>query len=135
VVIAEQALPGSDAPTRGWILTGPRKGPFEVARSDDFDITDLAFLPSGEMLLLERRFSLLAGVASRIRRIPANALKPDARLDGPAIFEVDNRTEIDNLEAIALHRDPSGRTIVTLVSDDNFSALQRTLMLEFELVE
>ena len=55
---------GDGAPTRGFILTGPRRGPFEVARSDDFDVTDLAFLPTGELLLLERHFSLLRGVSA-----------------------------------------------------------------------
>ena len=31
---------------------------FDVARTGPYEITDLAFLPSGEMLTLERRFSL-----------------------------------------------------------------------------
>jgi hypothetical protein len=35
---------------------------------------------------------------------------------------------------MAVHR-AAGATIVTLISDDNFGALQRTLLLEFELVE
>jgi hypothetical protein len=39
------------------------------------------------------------------------------------------------MEGIAVHRSPSGETIITLVSDDNFSSLQRTLMLQFALVE
>lgn len=133
IAIAEQARPGESTPTRGFILTGPRKGAFDVARSDEYDITDLAFLPSGEMLLLERRFSILRGPAARIRRIGADAIAPGATVDGPAIFEADAGYQIDNMEGIALHQDASGTTIVTLVSDDNFSPLQRTLMLEFAL--
>jgi hypothetical protein len=34
-----------------------------------------------------------------------------------------------------VHRDDDGRVILTLVSDDNFSILQRTLILEFALIE
>jgi hypothetical protein len=36
------------------------------------------------------------------------------------------------MEALAVHREGS-RTILTIMSDDNFSSLQRTLLLEFEL--
>jgi hypothetical protein len=38
------------------------------------------------------------------------------------------------LEGIAVHRDPSGAVVLTLVSDDNFSPLQRTLLLQFTMV-
>ncbi len=136
VAIAERARRGeANEPTRGFILGGPRPGAFDVARSDEFEITDLAFLPSGDMLLLERRFSLLRGVGCRIRRIPPPGIAPGALADGPAILEADGGHQIDNMEGIALHRDPSGATIVTLISDDNFSVLQRTLLLEFALKE
>jgi hypothetical protein len=37
------------------------------------------------------------------------------------------------MEGIAAHRGASGETIITLISDDNFSALQRTLLLQFAL--
>jgi hypothetical protein len=40
---------------------------------------------------------------------------------------------IDNMEAIAAHRSAAGETILTLMSDDNFSALQRTLLMQFAL--
>ena len=133
VAIAERAAWDEGAPTRGFILTGSRKGVFEVVRSGDYETTDLAFLPSGEMLMLERRFSILRGVAARIRRFAADAIAPGATVDGPVIFEADGAYQVDNMEGIALHRDPDGATIVTLISDNNFSVLQRTLLLEFKL--
>ncbi len=134
IAIAERARSGDDAPTRGWVLTGTRPFAFDVVRSEAFDITDLAFLPSGEALLLERRFRLVTGVACRIRRIAADAFRPDAAIDGEVIFKVDRTYEVDNMEGIAVHRDTAtGETVLTLVSDDNFSTLQRTLILEFTL--
>jgi hypothetical protein len=102
-------------------------------RSGDYETTDLAFLPSGEMLLLERRFALLRGMAARIRRFRPTRLRLGRRWTGPVIFEADGAHQIDNLEGIALHRHPDGATIVTLISDNNFSVLQRTLLLEFAL--
>ena len=38
------------------------------------------------------------------------------------------------MEGISVHRSTSGDTVLTLVSDDNFSILQRTLLLQFTLV-
>jgi hypothetical protein len=134
VAIAERAAAGETTPTTGYILTGPRRGAFQVARSDGFDVTDLAFLPSGEMLLLERRFSLLRGVAARLRRLPADAIRPGAVADGPVIFASEASHQIDNMEGLSVHRD-GGETILTMISDDNFSGLQRTLLLEFALAE
>jgi hypothetical protein len=134
IAIAEQARPGDDAPTRGWILTGPKAGAFDLVRSHRYDITDITFLASGEALLLERRYSVVEGPACRIRRLAVDAFRPGALVDGTILFEADDRFEIDNMEGIAVHRDPaSGETIVTLVSDNNFSPLQRTLLLEFVL--
>jgi hypothetical protein len=132
--IAEQARPGDDAPTRGWVLTGPETGDFDVVRSAGFDITDIAFLDTGEALLLERRYTVIDGVACRIRRLARDAIRPGASVDGPTIFEADRAYAMDNMEGIATHRDPaSGARVVTLVSDDNFSPAQRTLLLEFTL--
>lgn len=134
VAIAEEARPGDEAPTKGWVLTGPRTFAFDVARSDGFDVTDLAFLPSGEALLLERRWTIWSGVACRIRRLPPDAFRPGALVDGPVIFEADRSYEIDNMEGIVVHWDgATGETIVTLVSDDNFMPFQRTLLLDFVL--
>ena len=132
VAIAERSESGADAPTMGLILTGATRGTFRVARSENFDVTDLAFLPGGEILLLERSFSLLGGLAARIRRIPADAVRPGALVDGPAIFRSEPSQEMDNMEGMALHRE-GGETVITLISDDNFGALQRTLLLEFAL--
>jgi hypothetical protein len=39
------------------------------------------------------------------------------------------------MEGLSVHRSPSGETVLTLISDDNFSPVQRTLLLQFTLVE
>lgn len=132
VAIAERSDDRPDAPTRGFILDGPKRGLFEVARSGDYDVTDLAFLPSGEMLLMERRASLLLGFGVCLRRIARDAIGPGALIDGPVVFESEASHEIDNMEGLSVHREGDA-WIVTMISDDNFSILQRTLILEFAL--
>jgi hypothetical protein len=61
-------------------------------------------------------------------------IKPGAVLDGPVIFEANLGDQIDNMEGLAVHRS-DGQTVLTLVSDDNLSPLQRTLLLQFTLVQ
>jgi len=85
--------------------------------------------------VLERKFSWLAGVGIRIRRLQLKSLAPGAVVDGPAIFERDLGYEFDNMEAIDAHVTPAGDTVLTLVSDDNFSMIQRNLILQFTLME
>jgi hypothetical protein len=119
----------------GFLIGGPTPGQFAIRRSNDFDISDAVLLPSGELLVLERKFSWVSGLGIRIRSIPLKSLAPGALVDGPAIFDADLGHEIDNMEGIDAHLTPEGDTVLTLVSDDNFSMLQRTLMLQFTLVE
>ena len=134
IAISERGLDAAGN-TLGFLIGGPTPGTFTVRRSDDFDITDAAILPPGDLLILERHFTFLTGVAIRIRRIPLNQIKPDALIDGRVLITADMTHEIDNLEALAVHRNASGETILTLLSDNNFSRLQRTLLLQFALID
>jgi hypothetical protein len=120
----------------GFLIGGPSPGTFTVRRRDGYDISDAALLPGGsDLLLLERKFSLLGGIGARVRRIPVGSIMPGAVVDGPSIFDADLGQEIDNFEGLDTHLTPDGETVVTMVSDDNFSMLQRTLLLQFTLVE
>lgn len=134
IAFAEAAPSGDEDPSPGWVLTGPERFGFHVARSHDFNVTDALILPSGELILLERSFTPLRGVGCRLRRIARDAIRPGAMLDGEVLMQADRGFEIDNMEGIAAHRDPgSGETVLTLMSDDNFMPFQRTLLLEFAL--
>jgi hypothetical protein len=118
-----------------FLVGGPTPGQFSVRRTQKFDISDATLLASGEILLLERKFSLVEGLNVRIRRIPLKSLAPGALVDGPVIFEADLGNEVDNMEGIDAFVTGEGETVLTLVSDDNFSLLQRTLLLQFTLVD
>jgi hypothetical protein len=133
IVITEHSL-DTAGNHRGFLLKGGEFGRFSVKHSDDFDVTDCAILPPNDLLLLERHFSPARGIVMRIRRIPLNAFKPGALVDGGALIVADLGYQIDNMEGIGIHRNAQGETILTLVSDDNFSVLQRNLLLQFALV-
>ena len=118
---------------RAFLIGGPSPGNFSFARSKDFEITGAIVIPSRELLILERSFSLLRGAGMRIRRFPLTAIKPGAVLQGTVVFEADRNYQIDNMEGIAVHRSRQGETVLTLLSDDNFNPLQRTILLQFTL--
>lgn len=129
------ALIGISEGGQGFILTGSRQGTFEVVGRDGYDVTDLAFLDTGEAVILERHFSLLGGFGCRLRRVASSAIKAGARVDGEVIYESQASHQIDNMEGLAVHRD-GNEVVLTLISDNNFNtSLQRTLLLEFSLTE
>jgi hypothetical protein len=132
--ISERGL-DRDGNLIAFLVGGPTPGQFSVCRTDGFDVSDATLLPSGELLLLERKFSLLAGVGIRIRRIGLASVAPGAVIDGPSIFNADLEQEIDNMEGLDAHVTPQGDTVLTMISDDNFSVIQRTLLLQFTLTE
>jgi hypothetical protein len=118
-----------------FLVGGPAPGQFAIRRTNNFDISDAVLLPNGDLLILERKFSWVAGVGIRIRSIPLKSIAPGALVDGASIFDADLGQEIDNLEGIDAHVTDEGDTVLTMVSDDNFSLLQRTLLLQFTLVD
>src|SRR4030088_22716 len=134
IAISERGL-DRDGNLIAFLVGGPTPGQFSVRRTNNFDISDAVLLPSGELLVLERKFSWLAGVGIRIRRIALKSVAPGAVVDGPSIFDADLGHEIDNMEGIDAHVTPEGDTVLTMVSDDNFSMIQRTLLLQFTLME
>ena len=132
VVITEMSL-DRNGNIFAAILEGPGKGIFTVRREGAFDITDGAFLNNGDLLLLERSFSMMTGVRMRLRQIPGDSIVKGALVDGPVLFEANMRYQIDNMEGMDVWTRADGAQIVSLISDDNHSILQRTLYLEFVL--
>lgn len=104
-----------------WALIGtfPRIGKF-VAVGLDFD-------DAGRLYLLERHFAGLFGFATRVRRFE---MSDDGPAEGEILFETTPGTH-DNLEGIAVWRDHEEQLRVTMISDDNFSFLQRTELVEY----
>jgi hypothetical protein len=137
IAVAEHSL-DINGNHRAFVVAGSsgdgKVAHFSVKRSDDFDVSDCTILPPGDLLLLERRYSPARGVAMRIRRLPLSQIKEGALIDGEPLIVADLAYQIDNLEGIAVHRSATGETIITLVSDDNFSVIQRNLLLQFTLV-
>jgi len=123
-----------DAETyRGFIVRDSSVSEIYVKRNGVFSFTDAAFDAKGGLYLLERDYSPLTGVAIRIRHFEASRLKPQAKLEGEILLEANWKHQVDNMEGLAISEMKGGDTRLTLISDDNFSSGQRTLLLEFRL--
>jgi hypothetical protein len=133
IAISERALDEAGN-IKGFVQSGAAWSEFAIKRIGDFDVTDCALTPKGDLLVLERSFSRFRGVAMRIRRMALASIQPGATIDGPVLIEADMGYQIDNMEGLSVHRDGSA-LVLTLISDDNFSMIQRTLLLQFTLEE
>jgi hypothetical protein len=133
VAFAEEKLT-ADGNHTGALVTGGKSQPLFMKRHEEFDITDVQSLVDGSLVVLERSFNeQTRRLGIRLRRIPAAEVKPGAVLAGETLLEAGPEFEIDNFEGLAVHKSAAGETILTLISDDNFSAFQRTLLLQFKL--
>jgi hypothetical protein len=105
-------------------------GPFAFPISDGFAITGADLGPDGRLYLVERRFNLLAGFSFRIRRLTLteNAMLSDVLYTSPA-------GKLGNAEGIAAWRDDTGQLVLTLITDNGFSPLSPTRLIEFRLPE
>lgn len=132
---AEYAL-NDEGNQRGFIISGGKvEREISVKHRDGFSLTDAHFLPDGDLLILERYYNPFTGAYMRIRRILQENLFSDKPLDGETIIDVDSDYEIDNMEGMAVTLMADGSKRITLISDDNFSRNQRTILLEFKLVD
>ncbi|MBT4711169.1 MAG: esterase-like activity of phytase family protein [Alphaproteobacteria bacterium] len=116
----------------GWITNGDGlEQAITLATSDGYVPTGAATMANGDVLILERRFDLL-GFRSRIRILDQADIVADAIVTGTQIARLARPLLADNFEAIATVDTPNG-TLIYVLSDNNFSVLQRTLLLVFKL--
>jgi len=130
------SLPAGRAAVR-WSPDTGSESAFFYAAPGAFDPTEMAALnpeaADGKMLVLHRRFSPLAGVAAMVGEADMNGAGAGASVTPSELAMLLPPLAVDNMEGMAV-RTEGGRRFVYLVSDDNFNALQKTLLLKFELI-
>lgn len=118
---------------RGFLIEGKTVKRFSLALNAPFRPTDVARLPNGDYLLLERSFSLMAGAGMQLRRVVGSDIKPDALVESRLLLDANRKRTIDNMEGVALRQNRKGEIWVYVMSDDNFNPLQHTYLTMFRL--
>lgn len=134
IAVAEDNL-DAKGNIRAWAIRGNKSLSFSIARYEDYEITDVAVLPDGSLITLERSFSAssLPGMAVRKFNPPASLegalISPELLFSGRQPFYL-----IDNMEAIAVHRF-GDELRISVISDDNYNhAIQNTVLYQFALL-
>jgi len=121
----------------GWLRDTAGWHEIHYHAADNYKPTGLAELPGagtagGDVLVLERRFTFLSGMGARIVRVPMAALQGGAHLAGDELAKLQLPLTVDNFEGLAATPGPAGAVRLYLISDDNYTVLQRTLLLMFD---
>jgi hypothetical protein len=130
-LLLTEGIVDDDGLHSAWLLGRNDRGPVSYLSSPDKNPTDCAFLPNGDLLVLERGTALLS-FNMTLKRVAAAEVKPGAHMEGEVLLE-SSGSDIDNMEAVAVHTAPDGTTRISLVSDNNFNDWERSLLLEFSL--
>lgn len=131
IAVAERNR-NADGNSRAWIWNGARSTAFAIKRYGTYNVTDLAVLPDGRVLTLERSVTRTSLPGMAIRSFDPTSVKPGALLEPELLLEASVPIyAIDNMEGIAIC-ERNGETRVTLLSDDNFNSyVQSTVLLQF----
>ena len=115
-------------------VAGPRRGFtfFYKPPGGGYNPSDATELPDGRLIVLNRRFALPFRWSAVLTLIDPRAVKAGAVIAGREIARFAAPLTVDNYEGVTTTRDGDS-TILWLVSDDNQSILERTLLMKFRL--
>jgi hypothetical protein len=97
-----------------------------------YNPSDATELPNGDILIVNRRFDLPFRFTTILTVVDRAAIHQGVVVRGRPIAQLVAPLINDNFEGVAVTRE-GGATILWLVSDDNQSILQRSLLLKFRL--
>ena len=119
----------------GWLLSadGETLGKIYWPKQGKFRPTDLAAMPNGDVLMLQRRYSAAGGAGARVSMIHRDQITIGNRMADIELANMAPPMSVDNFEGLAVHPAEDGGWWVYMLSDDNFNPLQRNLLLQFYL--
>jgi hypothetical protein len=85
----------------------------------------------GRLYVLERSVGVLTGWQSRLTRSDISSAAISGTLEGEELLRIDAGPVAENYEGLAILAPAAGPQTLFMISDDNRSALQRTLLLVF----
>ena len=115
----------------------PTLHPDRVARfrylpAPDFEVSDAAVLPNGDIIVLERLWLLPLRFQSRLTLVKVAAIKPNALVRGTELGRIVAPWPTENYEGVAITRE-RGATILWLVSDNDQAWWRPSYLLKLRL--
>jgi hypothetical protein len=98
----------------------------------DYDPTDMAELPDGRLLVLNRRLSLSGLFTAKLVLLDLRGARAGTPVRGIELARFERPVQHDNFEALAVTREGAD-TIVWIASDDNNEVWEQSLLLKFRL--
>ncbi|WP_291845452.1 esterase-like activity of phytase family protein [Maricaulis sp.] len=122
---------GSDGVHPLWLHRDGSWARSELAAAPDYGLTALDY-HDGHVYALERFWQSGIGNRIRILRFPAAALDTGGRIEPDLLGTLEAGKAVDNFEGLAI-TERGDHTVLLVMSDDNYSRSQRTLLLAFQL--
>jgi hypothetical protein len=128
----ERPLAGSDDGTISLFALDGRSWRYPLLATPNASLVDMQALPDGSLLTLERSHGLMflpIVISLRHTRVTADNTGQRLAVSTIAILDSSQGWSVDNFEGLSHHQNLK----FFMVSDDNFNALQKTLLVYFEL--
>ncbi len=106
---------------------------FGYAPPKGYKITDATLLPDGRILTLNRRVALPEGFTAIVSILDPAKIVEGAKVSATPIAVLRPPLLVDNLEGITTTQE-QGRTVIWMISDNNFNIFQRTLLMKFAML-
>ncbi|MEM8985638.1 MAG: esterase-like activity of phytase family protein [Pseudomonadota bacterium] len=132
LVLMTERLKDETGALVGWRKSAAGWTALSYRAASAFSVTDATRL-GDDVIILERAFSPARGVRARLVSTPKNAFREGEAVAGEELARLGRGAVVDNFEGVAAVVDEDGRRLIFIMSDDNFNALQRTLLMAFEI--
>ena len=107
---------------------------FQYKRTKGFRPSAASYSSSGFIYVLERFYNPALGVKIRVVRFKADSVRPGSRVEPELMALLEPPMNIDNMEGITVFN-RNGMDHLLMISDNNYSSTQRTLLMFFKVVE
>ena len=121
-----------DGSFKGWLIDGGNFAELAYLPAKGFHVADCAALQDGDLLVLERRYASFGIFSARLTIVDGKTIQPGAKLSGRELVRIEQPLVVENFEGLAVRQTRKG-AMIYLVSDDNYSPFQQTLLLQFLL--
>ncbi len=124
----------SDGAHPAWIWQGNAWQSLSYQSAPSLKPVDLAVLPNGDAVVLERDFNIFYGHRTRIARIDHHDITAGAAVAATTLAQLETPLLTENFEGLSVVPAQNGKSaLIFIVSDNNFNAAQQTILAAFEL--